>query len=43
MTASVSSETFTTYVQTGQLGENKFRMRDSDTDQTSNEVTVTVR
>lgn len=43
VTASVGNETFTTYVQTGQLGANKFRMVDSDTGETSNEVTVTVR
>jgi hypothetical protein len=42
VTAPVRDETFTTYVQTGQLGENKFRVRDSDTDQVSNEITVTV-
>lgn len=43
VTASVSNKTFTTYVQTGQLGKNKFRVKDSDTGETSNEVTVTVR
>lgn len=42
VTASVSNETFSTYVQTGQLGENRFRVRDSDSDAVSNEVTVTV-
>ncbi|SDD85363.1 hypothetical protein [Nocardioides lianchengensis] len=43
VTASVSNETFTTYVQTGQLGKNKFRMKDTDNGLVSNEVTVTVR
>ena len=43
VTASVSNETFTTYVQTGQLGESTFRVRDTDSGDVSNEVTVTVR
>jgi len=42
VTASVSGESFTTYVQTGQLGENKFRMRDTDSGKVSNVVTVTI-
>ena len=42
VTVSVSDETFTTYVQTSQAGENKFRVVDSDTDLISNEVRVTV-
>ncbi|WP_182524871.1 hypothetical protein [Nocardioides dongkuii] len=43
VTASVGNETFTTYVQTGQLGPNKFRVRDTDTGEVSNAVSVTVR
>ncbi len=43
VTASVSNETFSTYVQTGRTGKNKFRMIDSDSDVTSNPVTVTVK
>lgn len=42
VTASVSNETFSTYVQTGQVGVNKFRMRDTDTGELSNVVSVTV-
>ncbi|GAW51677.1 MULTISPECIES: hypothetical protein [unclassified Nocardioides] len=42
VTASVSNETFSTYVQTGQTGINKFRVRDTDTGVRSNAVTVTV-
>ena len=42
VTASVGNETFSTYVQTGQLGPNKFRVRDSDGDEVSNVVTVRV-
>ncbi len=42
VTASVSGETFSTYIQTGQTGPNKFRVRDTDTDKVSNVVTVTV-
>lgn len=42
VTASVSNQTFTTYVQTGQTGENTFRVIDTDTDLFSNEVVVTV-
>ena len=42
VTVSVSDETFSTYVQTSQAGMNKFRVVDSDTDQISNEVRVTV-
>lgn len=42
VTASVSNETFSTYVQTGQVGVNKFRMRDTDTGELSNVVAVTV-
>lgn len=43
VTASVGGETFSTYVQTGQLGQNKFRVKDTDSGQVSNVVTVTVR
>jgi len=42
VTVSVSDETFTTYVQTSQAGQNKFRVVDSDTDLISNEVRITV-
>jgi hypothetical protein len=42
VTASVSNETFTTYVQTSQAGVNRFRVVDTDTDLMSNEVRVTV-
>jgi hypothetical protein len=40
--ASVSGETFSTYVQTGQLGMNKFRVRDTSGPAVSNEVRVKV-
>lgn len=42
VTASVSGETFSTYIQTGQLGRNRFRMIDTDTGVTSNEVRVEI-
>ncbi|MEJ7832179.1 MAG: hypothetical protein WKF79_04645 [Nocardioides sp.] len=42
VTASVSNETFGTYVQTGQLGLNRFRMIDTDSGLSSNEVRVTI-
>ena len=42
VTASVSGQEFGTYVQTSQAGPNKFRVIDTDTQTTSNEVTVTV-
>jgi hypothetical protein len=42
VTAAVSNETFSTYVQTGQTGVNKFRVRDTDTGKLSNAITVTV-
>ncbi|MCW2844842.1 MAG: hypothetical protein JWN22_2758 [Nocardioides sp.] len=42
VTASVSNETFTTYVQTSQAGVNRFRVVDTDTDLMSNEVRVTI-
>ena len=43
ISASVTNGTFTTYIQTGTPGPNRFRMIDSDTKLTSNEVKVTVR
>jgi hypothetical protein len=42
VTARVSGGQFSTYIQTGQTGENKFRMADTDSGTTSNEVTVTI-
>lgn len=42
VTARVSGGTFSTYIQTGQTGENKFRMADTDSGATSNEITVTI-
>jgi hypothetical protein len=42
VTVSVSGGTFSTFVQTGRLGPNKFRVVDSGSDQVSDEVTVTV-
>lgn len=42
VTASVSNETFGTYVQTSQPGRNRFRVVDTDTGLESNEVRVTV-
>jgi len=42
VTASVSNETFSTYIQTGQTGVNRFRMLDTDSGDASNEVKVTV-
>jgi hypothetical protein len=41
--AVVSGETFSTYVQTANLGVNKFRVRDTDSQAVSNEVRVKVR
>lgn len=41
-TLSVSNETFNTYVQSAQIGVNKFRVVDSATGDASNAVTVTV-
>jgi hypothetical protein len=40
--AVVSGETFSTYVQTAQTGVNRFRVRDTDGPEVSNEVSVTV-
>ncbi len=42
VTMSVSGGTFATYVQTSQVGPNQFRVIDTDSQVTSNEVTVTV-
>jgi hypothetical protein len=42
VTVSVSNQTFSTYVQTSQAGVNKFRVIDTDSELTSNEVEVTV-
>lgn len=42
VTASVSNETFTTYIQTSQPGKNRFRVVDTDTGEASNEVRVTI-
>lgn len=42
VTASVSNETFSTYVQTSQLGRNRFRVVDTDTALESNEVRINV-
>ena len=39
----VSGETFSTYVQTAQLGVNRFRVRDTDGPDVSNEVKVKIR
>jgi hypothetical protein len=41
--AVVSGETFSTYVQTAQTGVNRFRVRDTDGPNVSNEVRVKVR
>ena len=43
ISASVTNGTFSTYIQTGTPGPNRFRMIDSDTKLTSNEVKVTIR
>lgn len=42
VTASVSDSTFSTYVQSSQGGVNRFRVVDTDSGKTSNEVRVTV-
>lgn len=42
VTASVSNQTFSTYVQTGQTGQNRFRVVDTATGVASNEVRVTI-
>ena len=41
--AVVSGDTFSTYVITARTGVNQFRVRDTDSDQVSNEVKVRVR
>ncbi len=42
VTVSVSNQTFSTYVQTSQAGVNKFRVKDTDSDQISNGVRIRV-
>lgn len=42
VTASVSNQTFSTYVQTGQTGQNRFRVVDTDSGKASNEVKVAI-
>lgn len=42
VTVAVSGGGYRTYVMTGQSGENRFRVRDSDSGEASNPVTVTV-
>jgi len=42
VTTTVSGGQFSTYVQTGQAGPNRFRVVDTDTHKASNEVTVTI-
>ncbi len=42
VTVAVSNETFSTYVQTGQVGANKFRVVDTDNGKTSNVVKVQI-
>ncbi|MGI8521894.1 MAG: hypothetical protein ACR2K3_01080 [Nocardioides sp.] len=42
ISATVTNSTFSTYIQTGTPGLNRFRVRDTDTGTTSNEVRVTV-
>jgi hypothetical protein len=42
VTVSVSNQTFSTYVQTSQPGENRFRVVDSDSGKASNEVKVKI-
>lgn len=42
ITANVSNETFSTYIQTGQIGMQRFRVVDTDTGKASNEVRVRV-
>lgn len=43
ISATVTNSTFTTYIQTGTPGLNRFRVVDSDTHKASNEVRVTIR
>ncbi len=42
VTVSVAGETFSTFIQTGQPGKNRFRVVDSDNGKKSNEVRVTI-
>jgi hypothetical protein len=42
VTVTVSGGTFSTYVQTGRSGPNRFRVVDTDSDEVSNEVTITI-
>jgi hypothetical protein len=42
VTASVSNETFSTYIQTSQAGVNRFRVIDTDSRKASNEVRVKI-
>jgi hypothetical protein len=42
VTVPVSNETFATYIQTSQTGVNRFRVIDTDSGATSNEVRVTI-
>jgi hypothetical protein len=42
VTASVSNGTFATYIQTSQSGPNRFRMADTDSGATSNEIVVRI-
>lgn len=42
VTASVSNQTFSTYVQTSRSGVNKFRVIDTDTQLASNPVSITI-
>jgi hypothetical protein len=43
ISATVTNGTFSTYIQTGTPGVNRFRVIDSDTQKASNEVKVTIR
>jgi hypothetical protein len=43
ISATVTNAQFSTYIQTGTPGVNRFRMIDSDTQKASNEVKVTIR
>ena len=43
ISASVTDGSFSTYIQTGTPGVNRFRMIDSDSRRTSNQVKVTIR
>ena len=42
VTTSVSGDTFSTYIQTGRPGANKFRVSDTDAGKVSNRVSVTI-